>query len=580
MAMSLNRIDLKKEYKVISKIIEFMPEGMIITDTKFHIQMVNPAFTLLSGFQNDELINKHIKVTSTKWYNKSFYRDIWNEVKDKGHWQGEIRSKSKHGHIYLAWLQVVAITDDDNKITHYMGMVHDVTKKKEEENKLFNLANFDPLTGLANRTFVELKFNEAIKKSASQNTSLTLYFIDLDRFKPINDSFGHKAGDLLLKAVANRLNNATRETDLVARIGGDEFIILVENLTHDQSYRKARKISLSISHPYLIDNNEVYIGSCIGISTFPDDGNDMETLMGKADAAMYSVKKNGKDGFSFFSTEMQRNAVKRYSIESELRHAIERNELHLKYQPQINLFTGKIIGAEALLRWDSKKLGSISPVEFIPIAEETGLIIPIGTWVLEEAIQQRKKWNQLVLSEFKLAINLSVQQLYVNDIAKQTLSIARLAGVSTKQICIEITESILMADPDKAANVLLEFKDMSFSIALDDFGTGYSSLAYLREFQIDKLKIDKSFVDNIPGDKDSEAIIESIIVMSNKMGLSIIAEGVETLEQVQFLQQYDCEELQGYYSYKPLSVKEFENTIMHHDGFCPKISTSPSALRP
>jgi len=559
---------------VISKIIEYMPEGTIITDADLNIIMFNPAFKKLCGFQEKEIINQHIRIISSGWYDPIFYRNMWRDIKLNGYWQGEIRNKTKQGKAYLAWLQIVAITDDNNSITHYMAMLRDVTERKEEENRLFNLANFDPLTGLANRAFAELRFTESIEKALTRNISLTIYFIDLDRFKPINDSFGHKAGDILLTAVADRLRHTIRDCDLVARIGGDEFVILLENLTYDQSYRKASEMSKSISHPYMINDNEVYISSCIGISTFPNDGDDMETLISKADAAMYNVKKNGKDGFSFFSDEMQRNAAERYTMESELRHAIERNELQLHYQPQVDLLTAEIIGAEALLRWNSKKLGPVSPAKFIPLAEETGLIIDIGTWVFEQAAKQRKEWLNLVAPHFKLAVNLSVHQLYIENIAKQSLSIVRLEGLSANNLSIEITESILMADPEKASSVLTELKEMSFSVALDDFGTGYSSLAYLREFHIDKLKIDKSFVDSIPGDNDSETIIETIIAMSKKMGLTVIAEGAEELEQIQFLQHHQCHEIQGYYCYKPLPPDEFEQAYNEKKGYCPKILSS------
>lgn len=569
-AKSLNNAHMKSQ--VISKIIEYMPEGTIITDAKLNIIMINPAFSIVSGFQEQEIISQHIRLIASGWHDSIFYKNMWQEIKTNGHWQGEIRNKTKQGKAYLAWLQIVAITDDDdNNITHYMGMLRDVTEKKEEENRLFNLANFDPLTGLANRAFSELRFNESIEKAATKNTTLTIYFIDLDRFKPINDNFGHKAGDTLLKAVANRLRNTIRDCDLVARIGGDEFVILLENLTYDQSYRKASEMANSISHPYIINDNEVYISSCIGISTYPNDGNDMETLIGKADAAMYNVKKNGKNGFSFFSGEMQRNAVERYTMESELRHAIERNEFQLYYQAQVDLSTAKIIGAEALLRWNSNKLGSVSPSIFIPVAEETGLIIEIGTWVFEQAAKQRKRWTTLVPSNFKLAVNLSVHQLYITNIAKQSLSIVQLEGLSADCISLEITESILMADPEKATNVLSELKDMSFSVALDDFGTGYSSLAYLRQFHIDKIKIDKSFIDNVPGDRDSETIIETIIAMSKKMGLSVIAEGAENLDQIQFLQHHHCNEVQGYYCFKPLPANEFEDSYNENQGYSSKI---------
>lgn len=536
---------------------------MIITNEDLIIVAINTSYSHLSGF-TDEVVGNHVRTLSSGWNDKYFYQDMWKRIEQDGFWHGEIRNRKKDGTSYLCDLSISLISGEGER--YYLGTFFDMTEKRNTEVALHKMANFDALTGLANRHSANQYFSEIIDRSKSESLSFSVFFIDLDRFKPINDSLGHEIGDLLLKAVAGRLQKITRENDLVSRIGGDEFIIIIGGLTGDQAYRKAGEVSKALSQVYYISDHEIFISASTGVSSYPDDGSSMDMLISKADTAMYNVKESGKDGFSFFSDNMQRDAVWKYEVECELHRAIERDELSLNYQPQINLQSGEVIGAEALLRWKSKKFGFVSPVDFIPIAEETGLINEIGEWVLNEACHQRKRWEEIVPPTFKLAINLSAKQLYIDDISQHVLSLTRLAGIPEKSIAIEITESILMVDPKMAVNILTEFRSMNFSIALDDFGTGYSSLSYLREFQIDKLKIDKSFVDMLPKSSDSAAIVSAVITMGDEMGLTVIAEGVETLEQVKAIKSYGCHEVQGYFYYKPMSANSFTEMYIETKG--------------
>lgn len=545
------------------KFIEHSPQGMIVTNQDLVIITINDSYSNLSGF-TDEVIGQHVRTLSSGWNDKYFYQEMWRLIEQNGYWQGEIRNRKKDGTSYLCELSISLISGEGGE--YYLGTFSDMTEKRGIEIALHKMANFDALTGVSNRHSANQYFSEIIDRSKFESLNFSVFFIDLDRFKPINDSLGHETGDVLLKAVAGRLCEITRENDLVARIGGDEFIIIIEGLSRDQTYRKADEISKVLSKVYYISEHEIFISACTGVSIYPDDGTSMDMLISKADTAMYKVKESGKNGFSFFSDNMQRDTIAKYEIECELRRAIERKELYLNYQPQINLQTGDIIGVEALLRWNSQKLGFVSPIDFIPIAEETDLINEIGEWVLKEACEQRKRWETVVSPSFKLAINLSAKQLYIDDISQHVLSLTRLSGIPESSIAIEITESILMVDPEMAANILTEFRKMNFSIAIDDFGTGYSSLSYLREFKIDKLKIDKSFVDMIPKDQDSSAIIYAIITMGTKMGLTVIAEGVETLEQVKVIKDYGCQEAQGYFFYKPMSAGKFTEMYIKTKG--------------
>jgi diguanylate cyclase (GGDEF)-like protein/PAS domain S-box-containing protein len=534
-------------------------EAIIITTPNGEIIEVNPAFEDITGWKRDEIIGQNPRIMKSDRQDPSFYKTMWQHIHKHGWWSGEIWDRKKSGEEYPKWLTINAVKDADKKITHYIGIFSDISKAKATEQQLQQMAFYDTLTGLPNRTLCRERMEQELKNARRQNSKVALLFLDLDRFKDINDSLGHSAGDLLLVQAAQRLRHCVRETDTVARLGGDEFNVILGGIENPQaSQRIAEKIIECMADPFIIQGHEINMGASIGISLYPDNGTDYDTLSKSADTAMYKAKEAGRNTYRFFTDELQAAIKRRLLLEKELRIGLRQdNGLSLHYQPKVNMQTGHIVGMEALLRWNHPKLGTISPSEIIPIAEDTGLILLLGEWVLNQACQQNATWIRNGHMPVRMAVNLSNRQFEQKGLAESIQSILKHTGLDPEHLELEITESMVMRDADKAIVALNRLRQLGIQIAMDDFGTGYSSLSYLKQLPIHSLKIDKSFVDDIGKSDDAATIASTIISMAGRLGVKVVAEGIETKEQMEYLRNEGCDEMQGYYYSRPLPASDF-----------------------
>ncbi|MDP1683460.1 MAG: EAL domain-containing protein [Burkholderiales bacterium] len=460
----------------------------------------------------------------------------------------------------LVWinLTVSLVRAADGSPKYFISVIEDITRRKATEAQLMHLATHDHLTHLPNRSLLQDRITQAIAHAERAERQMAVLFLDLDRFKNINDSLGHDVGDKLIIVLAERLRGIVRGGDTVARVGGDEFVLVITELQYEtQAENIARKVLEVLAEPEVVDGTELFLCGSIGISLYPRDGRDCHTLLKNADAAMYRAKEAGRNQFQFFTQEMNANAVHRLTLENELRHALEREEFSLHYQPQIDLANGAVVGMEALLRWHSPTRGMVPPAEFIPLAEESGLIVPIGEWVLRTACAQNKAWLNAGMQSLRVAVNISARQCRLNSLTKLVERVLADTGLDACHLELEITESLLMDNPEESASTLRDLNQMGIQLAIDDFGTGYSSLSYLKRFPIHTLKIDQSFVRDITTDPDDAAIVKAVIAMARSLKLRVVAEGVETVEQLEFLRAHECEGMQGYYFSKPMPTEQF-----------------------
>jgi diguanylate cyclase (GGDEF)-like protein/PAS domain S-box-containing protein len=546
-------------------------EGMSITDANQVILKVNKAFTRITGYSPEEVIGQTHAVLKSGRQDVHFYQALQHSLEQNGYWEGEIWNRRKNGEIYPAWLSITTVCDSNNRITNYVAAFIDITKDKEAEETIHNLAYYDPLTALPNRRLLWERLKHGIEVERRDGRQMALLMLDLDRFKTVNDSMGHLAGDELLQQVAGRIKARLRDVDMVARLGGDEFVVLLEDITHpEDAARVAEDIVADLSRPFqlLQSNNphpelsrQVRIGASIGISLFPQHGDSPESLMDNADIALYRAKDEGRGCFAYFSEEFTIIARERIALETRLRRATEQRELCVYYQAQIDIDSGLIIGAEALVRWQDPSEGLISPSSFISIAEETGLIVEIGAWVLRETCLQGRRWIDAGLPPLTLAVNVSPHQFRRSDISALVAEVLLETGFPAELLELELTESGLMENEEKAVEVLNNLRNQGVRLAIDDFGTGYSSLAYLKRFPLDVLKIDKSFIDDIPSLQDDMEITATIVAMGHILGFKVLAEGVETLEQLAFLREKGCDTYQGFIRSKPLPAEEFAQLL-------------------
>ena len=552
------RLKAEAELRLQAAIFEHSDEGIIVTDVSKHILSVNRSFTKITGYEAHEVIGQLPSILKSGLHDRAFYDEMNASITDNGLWIGELWNRRKNGENFPAWMSISGVHNKDRVITHYFAVFTDLTERKDAEQQIYRLAYHDALTSLPNRARLYTLLRQALLEAQRNRTHGAILFIDLDRFKQINDSLGHAYGDILLKEVAGRLAASLRSEDIVARIGGDEFVVaLVDIAKHEDASVVAQKILDSLSSPIIVDGHELQASASIGISIYPINGDDAETLIKNADIAMYRAKQGEThDGYMFFSPDMNRRALERLKLEGNLRRALEREELVLHYQPQMNLQSGKIIGAEVLLRWNHPGTGMISPATFIPLAEETGLIVPIGQWILETVCARNKEWQRAGLPIVKLAVNISAKQ-FRPALPRMVAEILAHHELDARFLELEITESMIMQNVEGVIAMMDDFQLLGISLSLDDFGTGYSSLSYLKRFPIDKLKIDQSFVRGVAKDADDEAITKAIINLSRNLGLRVIAEGVETEEQLAFLRSFGCEEIQGYYYSRPLPEDDF-----------------------
>ena len=551
------RKEAEASLRLSRQVFENTAEGILITDANFNVLEVNQAYINITGYSREEIVGNPPVVMSTGLHDKQYYDEIWQVIKTKGQWVGEILSRRKNGESYPEWLSISRVADSKDVVQNYVAVFTDITLRKQSEERLQFLASHDALTHLPNRALLQERIEQALLRAQRSHKKIAVLFIDLDRFKVINDTLGHQAGDMLLQEAARRLKECLRLSDTVARQGGDEFVVLAEDFADTQYLTAvARKIMNVLAQPFVLLNQELYISASIGISVYPEDGVDLFALLKNADVAMYRAKEHGKNTFHFYAADSNVHSVERLALENSLRRALERNEFILHYQAKVDLHSLQIVGAEALLRWQHPELGLMSPSEFIPLAEETGLIIAIGEWVLKEACREAYGWR-LTERPLRVGVNLSARQ-FREDGLQQTIADALTeSGLTADWLELEITESIIMQNAERASGLLQYFRDLGAHVLIDDFGTGYSSLGYLKHFPIDSLKIDRSFVRDIPHDSDDVAITQAIIAMARSLKIKVIAEGVETQAQLKFLQEQGCNQIQGYIFSEPLPPAEF-----------------------
>lgn len=564
LAISVGRLlglfeeEVRERQILASRVVDSTSEGVMVTDCDSVITHVNRAFEKTTGYTESEVLGKTPRILNSDRQGPEFYQSMWKSLSDNGFWKGEIWNRRKNGEIYPEWLTVSPITDSDANITHYVGMFSDISHQEHFQEKLHHLAYYDGLTGLPNRTLFRDRLDTAIEMAKRKDGQLALMFLDLDNFKNINDTLGHVTGDQLLVAVARRLQGMLRDEDTVSRLGGDEFTVILPDIKDGLSLaRLAEKILAMLQQPFLLDGSNYVVTTSIGICLYPQNGERSGELLKHADTAMYQAKESGKSRFVFYSNELSEKYRKRLSLEHDLRNAISNNQLSLAYQPQYRVGTREIIGAEALLRWQHPTTGWVSPADFIPVAEESGLIIEIGKWVIEQVCGQIREWGSPVTDKLKIAINVSAVQFDDMNLEKFIQETIALHSIHASNLVIELTEGSLSKNRERVSAVMDQLVSSGVEIAIDDFGTGYSSLSYLKQFPISKLKIDKSFVDGLPDDINDGGISKAVIALAKALGMSVIAEGVETEEQLAFLVDNGCEEIQGYLYSRPIGAREF-----------------------
>ena len=549
-------------------VFETTQESVIITDAETRITQVNRAFTQLTGYTEAEVLGQKPKLLSSGRNSPETYTEMWRDIENMGYWQGELWNRRKNGEVFPVLISINVARDNSGQVTNYVSVFMDISKSKASEERLEYLAHHDPLTNLPNRLLMFSQLEHALAKIHRTGGSLALLMFDLDRFKDVNDSFGHMAGDNLLQMVAKRLSARLRGSDSFARLGGDEFTVLLQDMARpEDAARVAEDIIDALNMPFTLALGiEIRIGASVGIS-LSTGMTGAETLMQQADAAMYRAKDEGRGCFQFYSESMTHAARERISLDARLRRALEREELCVHYQPQVDMASGRIIGAEALVRWISPEEGLVPPGRFIPVAEETGLIIQIGEWVLQEACRQGRKWLDDGFPPLALAVNVSARQIRNGTFSRTIDQVLAETRFPAHLLELELTESILMDVKSGITTQLEEFRSRQIMLAIDDFGIGYSSLSYLKTFPLDVLKIDKSFVDDISHDQGDRMIIKAIIEMGHTLGIKVLAEGVESEEQLTFLQDKGCDLYQGYLYSKPLPADEFELLLRGKQSF-------------
>ncbi len=532
-------------------------EAIAVTDARGNFVSVNRAFTEVTGYAPEEVIGKNPRLLQSGRHDASFYAAMWQQMAESGGWQGEVWNRRKSGEIYPEWLNISAVRSPAGDITHYVAIFSDITERKAAQARIEYLAHHDPLTGLPNRSLLRERLEQEIGRARRSDTKLGVLFLDLDRFKTVNDSLGHATGDRLLRAVTERLRGCLRESDVVCRQGGDEFIVLLPELKNaTDAAQAARKIMDSLSHPVDVGAQLVHTSFSIGIALFPEDGHTTSALLKAADLAMYHAKETERGTYRFFTAELNARAVERLELDGKLREALRQDEFELHYQPQWSLTDGRLTGVEALVRWHSGGT-LVSPARFIPVAEDNGLIIPLGAWILEEACRAAMAWRSRG-HDLTVAVNVSPVQLRRDDMPLRVRDVLDRSGLPAHALELEITESLMMGDDPQVMDTLAALKRLGIKLAIDDFGTGYSNLAYLKRFAVDRLKIDQSFVRDIDRKPDAEVIVSAVIGMGRRLGLNTLAEGVETEAERQALLRAGCDDVQGYLLGRPVSGRDID----------------------
>ncbi|BAE52133.1 EAL domain-containing protein [Paramagnetospirillum magneticum] len=551
----------EEQLRLAAKVFDRAGEAITITDSSGNIITVNDSFCRITGYSHQEVIGKNPRFLQSGKHGKDFYDAMWRSLIEQGCWQGEIFNRRKNGEIYPEWLTVNSVRDENGSVVNYVAIFSDISAIKSSQRRIEFLATHDELTGIPNRSLLMDRLKHAVAQAKRQKTKLAVLFIDLDNFKVINDSLGHDVGDQLLKQATERLKHCVRDSDTLARLGGDEFVAVLTDVSLEKVNSVAARIVDFLGASFSINDKSLFVSASIGISVFPDDGQDSLTLLKHADTAMYRAKERGRNQYQFFADEMKVIALQRLTLETGLRLALETKSFRMCYQPQVDIHTGEVVGAEALLRWRDPTLGEVSPAHFIPIAESCGLIGAIGETVFTMVLEQIAYWREKGLTVPRIAINVSAHQLRDAGFAAKVGSWLDSSGISSELIGIELTESALMERIDMVKEMLTSFDGMGMKVSIDDFGTGYSSLSYLKKLPIHELKIDRSFVDGIALERDDRSIAKAIIDMSRALGMRVVAEGVESEEQLGVLKEEGCDMVQGYLFHRPLSPEAFAKVI-------------------
>jgi diguanylate cyclase (GGDEF)-like protein/PAS domain S-box-containing protein len=554
------------EIRIAATIFESQ-ESLMITDANRVILRVNHAFIEDTGYTAEEIIGQTPRLLQSGWHNADFYREMWEAIRHTGKWQGEIWDRRKNGDIYPKWLTISAVKGDDGIVTHYIGSHIDISERKAAEKEIQHLAFYDSVTRLPNRRLLLDRLKQALVSITRSGRTGALLLIDLDNFKSLNDTLGHDFGDMLLQQVAQRLENNIRDGDTVARLGGDEFVVMMLHLGEQPIEAAApaeaigEKILAVLSQPYLLVKHNYRCTASIGVTLFNDSQQAVDELMKQADIAMYQAKKAGRNTLRFFDQQMQESISARVLLEEELIQAFAKQQFHLHYQIQVDS-SYRPIGAEALIRWLNPERGLVSPDQFIPLAEETGLILPIGQWVMDTACAQLKAWERDALtSDLVLSVNVSAKQFHQDDFVDQVQATVQRHAINPMLLKLELTEGMLLENIENVIQTMAELKTIGVQISLDDFGTGYSSLQYLKRLPLNQLKIDQSFIRDITTDSNDKAIVSTIIAMANALNFDVIAEGVETKEQRQFLLNAGCTHFQGYFFGRPTPIEQFDEAL-------------------
>ena len=560
-------LKLRRQETVITRLSKALgqsPYPVLITDTLSRVEYVNEAFTRVSGYEPHDVIGKTPHVLKSGQTPAETYQDMWSKISSGQTWQGELMNRRKDGSIYTEKATIYPVRNSAGEITNYVAHKEDITLQKETARRIHQLSNYDQMTGLANRKVLEDRLKNLLSRSKKADLPVTVLWLDLDNFKAINDSLGHDAGNLLLVKISNRLRQELGDQVTLARVSGDGFVALLPHTDQQTAALLARHLLDVIQRPLRLNARQLAVSGSIGMSIYPGDSDSVTGLMMNAETAMYRVKMEGRNGLRFFAYDMQAHSLRALEIASSLKQADMDKEFHMVYQPQLSLHDNTFIGAEALLRWSHPAWGNVSPGEFIPIAEQSGRILEIGTWVLKHVTQQIKTWRQAGLGHFSVAINLSALQFVQPDLVKNVIEIVAKAGIPSNCIEIELTESVALNNPLAAGQAISALRSAGFLVSIDDFGTGYSSMSYLKRFAVDKLKIDQSFVRDLERDVDDQAIVMAIVQMAHSLGMKTIAEGVETEAQLAILQQKNCDEIQGHHYSKPLVAEDFEVFVRSH----------------
>ena len=555
----------EEQLKITKKVFENAIEGVIICDHKGEILSVNPAFSAITGFSSAEAVGNSPRMLRSDRQDQQFYANMWKNIADYGQWRGEIWNRRKDGEAYPQYQTITAIHNQDNVVSHYIGVFHDLSPLKAMDQALHyadqamkRAGQHDALTGLPNRELYIDRLSQAIGHANRKNSKLLLLVFDVDRFQDINNRLGHALGDQLLQQITRRANEFIREGDTLARLGGDAFAFILREIKQpEDAMVVVGKLTKALSRPFVIDQHELFVTASIGITLYPDDGNQAHALMKNADIALTRAKKAGRDNCQFYKPAMGNQVDRRLLLEKHLRQALDNQEFVLHFQPKVDVRSNRIIGMEALVRWNHPESGVVSPGEFIPVAEESGLIIPIGEWILAAACRQNKAWLDAGLGPLKVAVNISPRQFRQPGLYEMVTRTLRETDLPPGSLELEVTESMMVDNVEDATLVLNQLRSIGLSIAMDDFGTGYSSLHYLKRFPIQTLKIDRSFVSDLPDDADDAAIIGAIIALGKNLRLRVVAEGVETQEQLDFLREKGCDEIQGFFYSRPLPADAF-----------------------